>query len=739
MDAQPKSSICFVENIESIKNILVELEDRPLIYVNKIPSLEKMASFTVAIDLWNRSYPYNLDVLKEMFSRNSTEQSFSWDYDKAKYQLFDKIIKSVQNLPISVSSEISRLIRSELENIVKEIDVWMKYHQTRVFFHCSNELWIAPLLSYIVWENSGHIDYMKTAIEMLSNFSVELEAIEKYRIMCTFCLNEEIEKLKMLGFTDESKFEKESHPLIFYWNSIVRNKKPVFERPQNSNTISDESIMVTRVDNIHALRYFWKYLKPDEEVEKAIFIIGRHGLKYQDYVLRQLRTDQLDRLFDAIGSEIIINYINKWEYMENAWLIWLYLKERISKDEYVKLIVKLLDFDNNFLLNVWKTTPDILRRFVFSSDSKFLEFLSLCSEDYEFDLASNVSTLIEFLKYLDGEVRRKIIDNTKINWSQVFEIVIRDNQETDLFDEFLYLCLSNETERAEIRNKWISLKFIKQHCVDLIYNKEWEPLDDFLSKFTLPIDATTFKKHVVMSKTSCKAYASFLLFHYDCQLIDEIAKYIFSEPKAIMNFKKKLFLSNITISIIFDKMMIYSQLDTVKRCIAEVVKKEKLVEMVKKKFVQYCKKEKLTQFFLLRKEMVLDEFLLWAFNNDLERIEEFKNAIDRDAAFLEILEKIISSPKDDYNDYSFSIIDSFLFWCFDKNDVEVKKFKISKVYMFFNIKVLKELFAENKSVDLLHILNWFYDEDKTLVEEFRSVIKKWKDMLEHYSYKYLFY
>lgn len=710
--------------------------------LNTLTTLRERSLIKVVVPLWNqvstqkifRVDPSALKDFDSLWYRN-------YLLKEAKYGVFGSIIDTVKKLPIQIPSDVVNLIRNQLHTIVKKITAWIKYHQKRIFFDRSDPTHAVFHITSIVWTCNGNIDYLQTANNLIfSSTNKNLSVKEKYRILCTYCMDQEIEKLKRLQFIDETCVNLEDHPLLKFWNCIVKHNSPKFGILRYlSVEYCLESKMVMMVDNVYALRYFWKFVHNDKKVEKAVILIERHGLLFQDFFLEELNIEQLNALFASVGPKLIENYAKNSECLEKAWLIWLYTRQHFSGKQYLKMILnlknfKLKDFKTDFFVNVWKTTPEHLKRYVLVENKTLLNNLTTYYPSFShIELRKNISALLVILPDLDFDIRNSMLKSSSqwpmlcVQWPAIFKTLITECHKAKLMMKFLKLCVADENEMNNIAKKWIDLKCVRDYCLYMIENAKWKGLDEFLSFYKPPVDASVFKKQILRSKKGIEMCACRFRDSYDeeSDSLNRIVDPIFSRKNAAMSFKKKVLTSGIIIHDLHEGFVDGQDIGSIEECFTKCLPNKKHIEFIKKKLIRvYENPKKLVELFLCNH--ICKEYLEWLFKDNANGMQNLKNSIDNETIFFKLLKKIAKRYVK-YQEDEFSHLDNYLNWYFNENKQDIERFKLEKVLVFYNINAINKFFPSRPDIDLQKILKWFYNDDEIRVRKLLSIIEMWSD------------
>lgn len=436
-----------------------------------------MASLNVAIALWNHlNIPEIISNTNHYYILTSLESV-----------LFDKLSTWANELPVPTS--ISEHIGKYLAKMQTEIKDWVSYHHQQVFFNNKSEKYIYYHVYNIVWYCNGTINYKKTAKSLLD--SLRLSEVEKYYLLCTYCMKEEIERLSPSLFDNNviDRVEFSSYPLIFYWNCYFRNElDKIITNPNES--IDIYMIKRLRVDNWPAKEYFFDHLSSDEQILIAIWLIDNFGLKYLKLILMKLDESQRLRVYMDKSVKIITIYAQTGVNYEDVLTTWFEVRNLITSNQFVTIFKKILGVPNYIILNdVWISACDEFKRHLFScpDQDEIVEnalrlWISDRDNDFFFTMMQEASTNLK----LNITKRRYFL--------QVCEKFISED-ELKLLERLLNLCFSDTQELAQYKQYLTNEDFFGNCCIGLITNDKLPMLEGlFSSFFPNPEESARFKR-----------------------------------------------------------------------------------------------------------------------------------------------------------------------------------------------------------------------------------------------------
>lgn len=256
-----------------------------------------------------------------------------------------EVTDSLEKLPTAAA--IRKMIEKYISPIQKQFTKWMKYHHKRVFI-THPERSVLEYLDEIVWRSDGVINYIETANKLLA--SPRLTEIEKFRVMCTYCLKNEIETVSPYLFGKTVSFR--AHPLIWYWQCYVKGILEEISSECDSESIIGALITKEGVDNRYAIIYFLNALSEEEKVDKIMWLIREHGLKYQALLLNELTEVQQHHVFMAMAPVVVKNYAEKAVWTQAALQTWLQVRNYATESQFFEIVEGLIALVTRRLLLV---------------------------------------------------------------------------------------------------------------------------------------------------------------------------------------------------------------------------------------------------------------------------------------------------------------------------------------------------------------------------------------------------
>ncbi|XP_065220215.1 uncharacterized protein LOC135845533 [Planococcus citri] len=493
------------------------------------PRLEKMASVSAAIALWNHAIVTRPDLIE-----------YDW-YSRLNRELSKWI--DVLHVPKSLAESIERNFYTLRYNIQSG---WIPYIYRAVFLKRVEAYQLYQHIDHIIWHPNGTINSAETAQNLLK--SNKLSISDKFRFASTYCLREEIEKLWPMvqyddDLVDESWFSE--YPLIYYWRCYCIDKLNIIRTPENMS-IDEFMIQQRFVNNWPAIEYFFDRLDVEQQVTQAIWLIDNHGLDFQKFLLAKLNESQRLRVIMNRGVEIIDNYTSYGsidDYKNDLTIsTWYEFRDYVTEQQFLDLFGVLLNnpAEEFVLIEIWKTSRDDLKHYLLSYDNDdfIIGILQLCewrpkqSPDF-------FSTVL--MDHVSVGIRREI--TKKVFFNTCCKRCILKNS-SELLDHLLNLCFTDVEELAKFKLSLTKSWYFSPHCKSLIVKHKIQELANLLNVVFTKTDPSSLQlvrkllgKHLGNLDQKC-------LTDYSAgnlkQVTDLLAPLASSYPEIITDYKSKL-------------------------------------------------------------------------------------------------------------------------------------------------------------------------------------------------------
>ncbi|XP_065218649.1 uncharacterized protein LOC135844396 isoform X4 [Planococcus citri] len=508
------------------------------------PRLEKMASVSVAIALWNNAIVTRPKLI-------AYDPVFQLVRDFGEWLKVLKVSK-----PLAESIEFNfRTLRYNIQN------KWIPYIYRAVFNQQVDPYKHYEHVGRIVWHSNGTINSAETVRNILKSNKVPIA--DKFKFACTYCLREEIEKLwpMMKEAKDENNaaanavaevflnFMLKKCPLFCYWEAYCTDRLNILRTPENTS-INEFMIQQRSVDNWPAIEYFFDRLNAEQQVTQAIWLIDRYGLYFQKFVLAKLNESQRLRVITDRGIQIIDNYHScdghELDYRDDFPFLtistWYEFRDVITEQQFVDLFKVLVDnpAEKVVLIEVWNTCREGLKRHLLSrgSDDFLSGILEMCEgwPDRGFDLFSTVLT-----DHVSVDIRREI--TKKAFFIKTCKKWILDH-ESDMLDQLMNLSCFDVEELAKFKLSLTKTSYFGPHCKSLVVEHRIQELANLLNAVfpktnpsSLRLARKLLDKHLGNLDEKCLAYYSAGNLK---QVTDLLAPLASSYPEIITDYKSKL-------------------------------------------------------------------------------------------------------------------------------------------------------------------------------------------------------
>ncbi|XP_065218657.1 uncharacterized protein LOC135844396 isoform X9 [Planococcus citri] len=499
------------------------------------PKLEKMASASVAIALWNHATV----AIPGMIS----------NHDKWRASLKKRVPKWVETLPLpkSLATRIVKYFnRMEFSFGVQ----WTTYFSQIVFFDDDdddddeNESDFYQHISYIAWYPNGNVNSVETARNLLK--SNVLTVGKKFRLACMFCLHEDIAKIWSAVEYDHQVhgIGSSQYPfLMYYWKCYCAGELQNI-RIRSDVSIEEFMIMKPSVNNWPAIEYFFDRLDAERRVPMVIWLIDRHFGCFQKLLLLKLDESQrLQVIMDQL-EEIVRNYAD-CEDNEEIINTWHYVRDVISEHDFVALFDAMFETSTKDLVltEIWSTARDDFKCYVLNyGDDHFITRLFRWCERKPKKRLNFLSLVL--MDPACADIKREI--TKKKVFSEWCKKLITLNA-LDLLSHLVNLCFPAAVESIKFRLSLTKTPCFKKQCKTLIISHETKTLVKLLKLGYPKTDPSSelfvrkfFSTHLNRLDQKCLTYYS----TGDLKgLNDLLAPLVSSYPEIMSNYKSKLLMS----------------------------------------------------------------------------------------------------------------------------------------------------------------------------------------------------
>ncbi|XP_065222462.1 uncharacterized protein LOC135847015 [Planococcus citri] len=667
------------------------------VFAARIPSLQKMASYQIAIQVW---YNYIHCSKKKSFTAfhcdvrntNSNEELIECS----------KLIKSL-GMPRFVENELKKClkkVRQETIDCQAYFRVASSPTHMELNFHCSpNDVRVfRPIRTYctisqhyklwnvnlncFVWYPNGRIDYKSTAVK-LSTLSNLTEA-QKFVIISNHCLQNEIQSidlhiLVMLNFIDKLSFQ--DTPVQYYWfcylNNDIRHNIPL------DNFNSADVVMATKYYDEglwEGFQYFWDRMRADEQVS---FISNRLRPFDKSFNHRRLffkmSHRQLINLLSKEPADTIKAFLVSLNLPRHAIWAWVLTKNDMPNEKFVKLVNDLLRDGNihydekrmNVCLEMWDTMTDRHKNHV--SQSWILAHLVTgilgIFQNTRKLVPSALKFLVKLVRLGDANFRKDVI----LKKTSQFALQL----DFDIVGEMLDLCFPNHPDRMQFLEK-NDLDFSPYHCEILYSEDDFKELNKRLLSCLQNLNlASNFVKELIESKIMFnRRVPANILYSSDCRTYWNRLRYFIEEiyqetPTSVFEMKRAYISSFAASSDPYER---YGSLNE----LAELIELEFVHERLhslRRSFSKVFKKTlpHLQCYDIFVFDSVKNIFT-WCFENDARAFRHFKRKVPIEDIFNAIYRDVVRLTKRSHHPLVRKI-DEFLLWYFSGVTADVIKFK----------------------------------------------------------------
>lgn len=704
--------------------------DESTLFHESVPSLRQMSCVKVALAVWYHHDVHN--IRHHIINVNDLDSDVEWneDCELDRFEIrrklepdfhvdsFDRNVLDALN-HLTVTRDVREAIREWVVSIRKKIDEWVRYQHDRIFFHYVDLDVVYVNVDEIAWKCNGDIDYAQSARNMLK--SLRINQVEKYRLMCTFCFTDEIEKMNAALLSNRfiERVLLEEHPMIYYWNALASDKLNCIAR--DLPTVYKLMIGIEKVDNERAIEYFWNLLKEEQKVECAKALIEMHGVKFQAFVLRRLDQTQRYELYDDLAVRIVLNFANSSSCRSVKVIpVWVQIADVVKEEQFASICALMINrLQAALLTKMWKVTPIRLKRFVLESEErkivdKLLSRLKLtpCCEE-------EVRLMFEMIRDASDATKAEVIRSES---GRRFCHALTQSYLFAAFEEIVTMCLPTPQDLYQFKLELTSTDVCKKFATSLLSEARTTALQQYLSVYISDAEVADYKKELLTSEDGVGMCASWLETD-NYKLTVSVVTQILPDVNAQREFCTKVVLS-VKIIRKFHSWIMSGCIYQVENCFKQLNLDRKNILAVKQRLMKLYQGVKLSNLYSRFTHERWRTFVTWCWEND-ESVLQYKLALPIHDIFAKMLEKATFNKYDallsnckfkqicDFNE-----LDEFLIWYFGTAQ-EVKKFKLREVFDCTKIGMIVTLLKKRDCTVLRSILSWFFDNDRVEIEKFR--------------------
>ncbi|XP_065217974.1 uncharacterized protein LOC135843865 [Planococcus citri] len=511
------------EESDSDDEICYEADLKP----TSVPRLERMALFSVAIALWNHATVAIPGIIT--------------NHGAWRTSLDDEVPKWIDALPIPKS--FTKCITKHFNNVKFNANEWISYIFRAVFLKQGRKTDLYQYINLIVWYPNDSINSVATARNLLQSDKLTKE--EKFRLACTYCMQEDVEKI--WPTTDENavldKFRFVEFPLICYWKRYCAEKLDKTRAPRK---LYKDEIMIQQdfVDNWPAIEYFFDRLDVEQRVSKVIWFVEK-GSSFQKLLLAKLdESRRLPVIMEKL-STIMSNFadLKSEDGHECVVEMWYDVRSFITQDQFVTLFNELLvnSTEASSLMEIWNSTPDDFKRHIFKSD--YVNFVKKVMRWFAIKGNKEISFVSSLLlESADVDSLREITKTTFFSKECCRQFLCYSDVE--LLDQLINIFLPEAAESTSFKLSLAKTAYFRKRCKELISGLQIQTLVKFLDFGFSKNDpsAVQFMRqmldpHLGYLNQKCSGYYSTGNLK---GLNDFLALLASSYPEIVADYKKKL-------------------------------------------------------------------------------------------------------------------------------------------------------------------------------------------------------
>ncbi|XP_065202645.1 uncharacterized protein LOC135832997 [Planococcus citri] len=594
--------------------------------VVRIPDLKEIASVRAVIALWN-----NVDISCIVWAD-------SIHGEESVHTVHEDVLSSLAEL--EVPQCIAEFLKTYVQKVKEELNKWVDYHSNEILHPNGEKNELYCEINNIIWYSDGTINYKATAKNLLN--SLRLSEIEKYHILCWYCLEDEIDRLSPLLFTknivDHLDFDSYDDSLILYWNNYFR---------YNNRDYKDVDMLRHLNVKWPAKEYFFDRLNAEEQVENVIWLLDEDKTiyLYLKQLLMKLNEHQLQQVYVNRSVQIINTFLRSQDGVQEILPTWYDVRYLITQDQFVSILTSLLGY-------TYRPVPGAILTEIWSSAGNDFRFHILNHHER----VTFEKTMSWFKEVEDGSFLNTLLQHANPNLIQ--EIITRP--------------------------------FFKKLCEDLISRQQLSTLERLFDAWSVSGHHLIQFKHdftkTTFFTTFCKSLLNYeifrekmKIFQRKLQVLERLWNIWLSSVEEVTRFKR-YFTEDDSFRDCCEKMLKYGKLSKLESilnlCLPDDGEFERNLAKNANYLYEHCRKLILFQNF-----ETLEQMLKICFCN-VDALVEFQNNLTKKEFFEESCRESII-----YN--NFQVLERMFNCCLRVNTVETARFKqdvfrnwFSKHYQF---------------------------------------------------------
>ncbi|XP_065209589.1 uncharacterized protein LOC135838017 [Planococcus citri] len=633
------------------------------------PALQDLAAIAIAAKMWHKR---TIEILCDSNASDDDKANCFW-------------------------SEVS--LRSELPELPSTILSIVEGYFDKVRFSYSGYSRENSVETFhdIVCNFYGTIDNDKRA--KLAMLSEEVSDVEKFKIACRFCLEDDIKRIwpsvsdsEDLNLDDDHlQFHRD--PLLYYW--VYRLRDQLHKIPLSDfgyATIDGKEIQIFD-HNWSAVEYFWNRLKVADRKESAAHLLKHRGQIFCRYIFARLTEDELNTLMTERRDSFLCTILNSDFHALNSdddiaggciLAVWEYIKHKVSERDFICAVGEIIKnqaipmgdiwSDESFSNEFWNCTPDHLKQVAIHD---VLLDRSLFVKNNPSDHRNNW--------LIWSVLTDALFEARSAFWNANFHVVLPGTKMEDL-QQFLTLCCETESDIILFKKNHMSkYENVGQVCLEYLKKFSFDELNQYLNFCCVEKETISALKLELLTD-----YLNFLHNNYPpmrrtgtenniighihslCAFIDDV----YNDIDLAADFKTQVLLAPRTIELLA-RYVIENHLEEVMPFVDSFAVSEEAAINFKHVLVPSLVNLLSTGdlFYFKFDNDCFENFMRWCFGSD-DEISAFKRTVPVDEIVRNLLEGQSYIQDCDYEDLCkfYSDLDKFLEWVFSSPE-EVAEFK----------------------------------------------------------------
>ncbi|XP_065204490.1 uncharacterized protein LOC135834500 isoform X27 [Planococcus citri] len=462
-----------------------------------------------------------------------------------------------KNVPPNIlPSPIKRIIKEYSQTFISYINEWVNFHYTKVFhFHRDDKFRILHDFYDFACDQRGYIHFLHTARRMM--ICDRLSNDEKFKIACMYCFEDDIRRIwpSVSENLDLNEIHFDQTPELFYWICMLRNEPDRIPNYRN-DPIDVVMLRAWKSTSCHwsSMLYFWNRLSPEHRLIHTTYLSKEHPETFVRFILPTLCDHLLDKFVTMEGSiNLMYVLLTHGCYKICTLPTWMYIRNRMNKNNYRHLIKLLIRSEMNDCINifyhdfnegyfrldcgdklylcceVWRSSPDELKRsaikYILTRDKLFIR------KRIRPDKFKDTRFLLTVLSDASFEERNAF-------WHKNWRNVMTDMYGTDLH-RMMKLCFKDENDINLFKETYMAeYENIRAYCNTLMYRGYFRELNAFLIFCcTDTSKRKVIKRHLIQWWFFNDSLVIKERHLYSAKLMNEFINDAFDDAETAANFK----------------------------------------------------------------------------------------------------------------------------------------------------------------------------------------------------------